>query len=150
MYFQMIAQHTETQTTTISSTWLNEQCNGVQHKGPGCARPYGRTAISTVLQFVHWSFSQHPHLQFKNTQWLETATKLTVHCLSETLSDHALCLCLSLFETSILKTTPKLLCARTHRSFSVCRFNKQVDSHNVFWDTGHVGLLVFLFHVSHG
>lgn len=65
--------------------------NGVQHKGPGCARPYGRTAISAVLQFVHWSFSQHPHLQFKNTQWLESATKLTVHCLSETLFDHALC-----------------------------------------------------------
>lgn len=127
--------------------------NGVQQKGQGCARPYGRTAISAVLQFVDWSFSQHPHLQFKNTHWLETATKLTVHCLSETLFDHAVyaCVCvytnvcvscLSLFETSNLKSTLTLQCVCSE---CVCRFYKQVDKQHVRWDTGHVSLLVTVF-----
>ena len=35
---------------------MNSVNGGTTKKGPGCARPYGRTAISAVLQFLHWSF----------------------------------------------------------------------------------------------
>lgn len=136
--------------------------NGVQQKGPGCARPYGRTAISAVLQFVYWSFSQHPHLQFKNTHWLETATKLTCPLsVWDFVWPCCVCMCvyikcvssLSLFETSSPKKWTLTLgcvalCVCEQRMcVCVCRFYKQVDRQHVCRDTGHVSLLENVFFV---
>lgn len=120
---------------------FNKAKQAALHKGPGCARPYGVTTISAVLQFLLQSFSRRLHKQFKNTlSGFETATKPPDYCLSGTLFDHAGSVFArrSLFETSSPKKTtltPQHAPAATLRVV-----DEQHES--CCWDTGRVSLLV--------
>ena len=67
---------------------------GVQQKrARAVPDPMGGLPSLQSCSFCTDPSSQQPHLQFKNTHWLETATKRTAHCLPETLFDHAAYVC---------------------------------------------------------
>lgn len=115
------ARHKVSTTSTAAfSTRLNKRCKRGTTKNACCAKTYGSTAISAVPQRVPWSFSRHPHLQFKNTHTGLKLQQSAIFMVSDWVCPRCVaCLWmifvrwLSLFETcSLMPARALCACAR--------------------------------------